>query len=320
MTRQHTDELSKRSLSLFCERDDMDRLMIESYSSVRNFAPTAYSSHLHQIQLGVLLFIETWLQNFPEDFLLVTARINSKFSRTKEKSVNFEITPKHGRESCLDEEEEAPLPPSHWIDDSDDTVLTFELIKFLRGFSSCSLFFFLGGRVTKVPDQSLSPDPDMTLKRVSSNQELTSMWIPHTSHLKTQFACLSHLLEIITSEDSLSSVVNQVVTLSSPKSEPITDESQTKHQSIRSSFFDKYLDSRLSDILEFEDETLSQLASETKEDFQQDFVTRLLTSSLGPEERLSNGCTNTENYPIKIACDGGILNCTISSSLVSALV
>jgi hypothetical protein len=270
----------------------------------------------------VLLFIETWLQHFPEDFLLVTARINSKFYRTVEKSINFELTPTNDKELNNEEEEETPLPPSDWIDDSNDTILTYELIKFLRGFSSCSLFFFLGGRVTKVQDKSqLSPDPEMTVKRASSNQELASMWIPQTSALKTQFPGVSNLLEIIVAEDSLSSIVNQVISLDSPKADPQLSDNSNKHRSMRASFFEKYLDSRLSDILEFEDEaSLSQITSESKGEIQQDIVTQLLTSSLGPEERLSNGCTNTENFPIKITCDGGVLHCTIPSSLVSALV
>jgi hypothetical protein len=108
-----------------------------------------------------------------------------------------------------------------------------------------------------------------------------------------------------------------VISLPSP-----TDHSQenANRRSARVSFFEKFIDSRLSDILEFEDDTLSILASETESEFQSDFATKLLTSCLGPEARLSNGCTDNETFPVKIPCPGGVLNCIISSSLVSAMV
>jgi hypothetical protein len=107
-----------------------------------------------------------------------------------------------------------------------------------------------------------------------------------------------------------------VIALPSP-----TEHSQDAYRrSARVSFFEKFIDSRLSDILEFEDDTLSLLATETESEFQSDFATKLLTSCLGPEARLSNGCTDNENFPVKIPCPGGVLNCFISSSLVSAMV
>lgn len=114
----------------------------------------------------------------------------------------------------------------------------------------------------------------------------------------------------------MNSIVKQVVALPSPNRQS-RDFSQ---RSTNVSLFEKFIDSRLSDILEFEDDNLSVLATETESEFQSDFATKLLNSCLGPEAKLSNGCTDNESYPLKISCPGGILNCTISSSLVSAMV
>lgn len=107
--------------------------------------------------------------------------------------------------------------------------------------------------------------------------------------------------------------------------------------------FENFVDSRLSDILEFEDETVRQSLIQSHSQPEQleqseqsqsqynsqrsgnnstnsEFITKLLTSSLGPADRLSNGCKDIEKYPLKIPVIGGTLNCTISSSIVSAMV
>jgi hypothetical protein len=152
-----------------------------------------------------LLFLETWLQHFPEDFLLVAARVHSKFSRkTEEKSAaetskDFEFIhefPRSPDTSAKVTEDQEPIPPSQWTDDSDDTFLTAELIEFLREFSTSSLFFFLGGKATKTPEKDQSSFPESTLKRAFSNQELASIWIPQGSQLKIHFPCLSTVFEV----------------------------------------------------------------------------------------------------------------------------
>jgi hypothetical protein len=174
--------------------------MLESYSSVMTVSSQPF--HMPQIQLGVLLFLETWLQHFPEDFLLVAARVHSKFSRetgkTAENSKDFEFIHEFPRSPDTSSKagEEEPLPPSQWTDDSDDTFLTAGLIKFLREFSSSSLFFFLGGKATKGTEKSQIPSPEPTLKRAFSNPELASIWIPQGSQLKIHFPCLSNVFEV----------------------------------------------------------------------------------------------------------------------------
>lgn len=109
------------------------------------------------------------------------------------------------------------------------------------------------------------------------------------------------------------SLVNQVITQPSPKSDLAPEKNRL---SMRSSFFEKFIDSQLSDILEFEDDTIKSESG----DFLGDYATQLITSTLGPETRLSNGCADSENFSLQIPCSGGFLSCIISSSLVSALV
>lgn len=146
----------------------------------------------------MLLFLETWLQHFPEDFLLVTARVNSKFC----KQIGHPINPPNDLElirefpvspTILDGDHDLKLPASQWTDDSDDAYLTAYLISFLREFSSTSMFFFLGGRVSKMQDRYPN---DPALKRGVSSEFATTL-IPQNSQLKLRFPCISNVLEVI---------------------------------------------------------------------------------------------------------------------------
>lgn len=133
---------------------------------------------------------------------------------------------------------------------------------------------------------------------------------------------------MISTEDSISQILHETI-VSSPKSDGSSslDEIVNNRKSMRSSF-ENFVDSRLSDILEFEEETIRQTlihdqnenCSSGMDSMNSDFVTKLLASSLGPADRLSNGCADIEKYSLKIPVQGGNLHCTISSSLVSAMV
>lgn len=145
------------------------------------------------------------------------------------------------------------------------------------------------------------------------------------------------VLQVIVTDDSLSVLLKDNINIvPSPKhdSTPPLDVPTNYRKSIRSSFIDNFISSRLSDILEFESESVGRQTFEDL-DFQEreihesgsdsslnhnDFVTKLLTSSLGHNERLHNGCVDTEHFPLKVASDGLVFNCSISSSLVSAMV
>ncbi len=73
------------------------------------------------------------------------------------------------------------------------------------------------------------------------------------------------------------------------------------------------------DDIDFRDHELQESGSDSSHNHN-DFVTKLLTSSLGHNERLHNGCVDTENFPLKLNYESTVLNCSISSSLVSAMV
>lgn len=88
--------------------------------------------------------------------------------------------------------DDGKLPSIQWTDDSDDALLTADLIAFIREFSTCSMFLFLGGRVSKGQEKSSS---DLSLKRGYSSEIITT-WIPQNSQLKLQFPCISSILEV----------------------------------------------------------------------------------------------------------------------------
>ena len=131
---------------------------------------------------------------------------------------------------------------------------------------------------------------------------------------------------MITAEDSISIIVQETL-IPSPRSDPsspLTDEITYNRKSTRNSF-QHFIDSRLNDILEFEDETVRRSSIKESKDNEFDsmngtFVAKILASSLGPANILSNGSTDIENYSLKIPVKGGSLKCLISSSLVSAMV
>ena len=173
--------------------------------------------------MGVLVFLEIWLQHFPEDFLVAATRINSTFSpsisnkTTKTNPQEFtyiqEFPPSPSCHQSKEIEETKTL--TNWIDDSDDTIVTFELINFLRGFSSSQLYEYLGGKVKKIRRKSLKLDSNhnhsyhhhahhivsptsITGKYIIQNptQDFTALTIPDDSQLKIYFPVISSLLEV----------------------------------------------------------------------------------------------------------------------------
>lgn len=169
--------------------------------------------------MGVLLFLEIWLQHFPEDFLIVATRMNSKFVKSKENKKNYnsslskeftyiEEFPPSPHEDSSEEKEENTFT-SNWTDNSDDTLLTYELMQFLRGFYSYPLFQYLGGKVTKIQRKNSNPHPNLNNHMISptsitgkyiqqkSTQELIALSIPEDSQLQLNFPVISSLLEVL---------------------------------------------------------------------------------------------------------------------------
>lgn len=222
--------------------------------------------------MAVLMFLETWLVQFTEDFMfsalevsgLSSPRSSSRLHSSGSRSFGNGIRSFGSGRSLNETGARTGSKPTPVIG-----RMMNDLVEFLRSVARCPYMELLGV-VFQVRDEEANPT-------VKSTTSLSDLLILPNSQFEKHFPCISKLLHIISDDDAIvesQAAERQALELQQQQLQRslsmessgddfenriILDESPApgeagSRSSLRMSFYDKFGGARLSEILEFEED------------------------------------------------------------------
>jgi hypothetical protein len=322
--------------------------------------------------MAVLMFLETWLVQFTEDFMFSALEVSGMASPRSSTRLNASGSRSFGANGLGARSFGSSKSLGEGVTGGANTSgpgigrMMNDLVEFLRSVARCPYMELLG-----VVFQTRKDEQYPSMKSPTS---LSDLLILPESQFEKHFPCISKLLQVISDDDVI--VENQAAereafelqqqqqqqqqqlqhSLSTEstgddyENRMILDESPSaavgesgNRGSLRMSFYDKFGGSRLSEILEFEDDgdlsTITEsfriesgtnlsrgVGSLTKSGSlnsmsRQSILDRILSAPLPSEARLSMIHNEAKDkFYIKIAVGDNTCTYTISTTLVSAMV